>query len=77
MAWGGSLNKEGSDYVRNLRDADKALKFLEGLKRKLNEKEKQMKAAYNQVFSDALILKEQLETASWFEGTGNRQGQEW
>ncbi len=42
MAWGGSLNKEGSDYVRNLREADKTLKFLEGLKRKLNEKEKQI-----------------------------------
>ncbi len=42
MAWGGSLNKEGSDYVRNLREADKALKFLEGLKRKLDEKEKQI-----------------------------------
>ncbi len=28
--------------MRNLRDADKALKFLEGLKRKLNEKEKQI-----------------------------------
>ena len=42
MAWGGSLNKEGSDYMRNLREADKALKFLEGLKRKLNEKEKQI-----------------------------------
>ncbi|MHA1509463.1 MAG: hypothetical protein ACTSO6_12250 [Promethearchaeota archaeon] len=42
MAWGGSLNKNGSDYVRNLREADKALKFLEGLKRKLNEKEKQI-----------------------------------
>jgi hypothetical protein len=42
MAWGGSLNKEGSDYVRNLREADNALKFLEGLKRKLNEKEKQI-----------------------------------
>ncbi len=42
MALGGSLNKEGSDYVRNLREADKALKFLEGLKRKLDEKEKQI-----------------------------------
>ena len=42
MAWGGSLNKDGSDYVRNLRDADKALKFLEGLKSELNEKEKQI-----------------------------------
>jgi hypothetical protein len=41
MAWGGSLNKEGSDHVRNLREADKVLKFLEGLKRDLNEDEKQ------------------------------------
>ena len=42
MAWGGSLNKEGSDYVRNLREADKTLKFLEGLKHELNDKEKQI-----------------------------------
>jgi hypothetical protein len=45
MAWGGSLNKEGSDYLRNLRDADKALKFLEGLKRELNDEEKQIVAS--------------------------------
>ena len=43
----------------------------------LNEKEKQIKATYNRVFSDALILKEQIDTASWFEGTGNKKGQEW
>jgi metal-responsive CopG/Arc/MetJ family transcriptional regulator len=43
----------------------------------LNEKEKQIKAAYNRVFSDALILKEQIDTASWFEGAGNKKGQEW
>ena len=42
VAWGGSLNKDGSDYLRNLRDADKALKFLEGLKRELNDEEKQI-----------------------------------
>ncbi len=42
MAWGGSLNKDGSDYVRNLREADKAIKFLEGLKSELNEEEKQI-----------------------------------
>ena len=41
MAWGGSLNKEGSDHLRNLRKADSAVKFLEELKRKLNDKEKQ------------------------------------
>ena len=43
----------------------------------LDEKEKQIKTAYNRVFSDALILKEQIDTASWFEGTGNKKGQEW
>ena len=42
MAWGGSLNKEGSDYMRNLREADKAIKFLEGLKGELNDEEKQI-----------------------------------
>jgi hypothetical protein len=43
----------------------------------LDEKEKQIKASYDRVFSDELILKEQLETASWLEGTGNKEGQEW
>jgi len=42
MAWGGSLNRDGSDYLRNLREADKALNFLEGLKRELNDKETQI-----------------------------------
>ena len=41
MAWGGSLNKEGSNHLRNLREVDNVLKFLEGFKRKLNENEKQ------------------------------------
>jgi metal-responsive CopG/Arc/MetJ family transcriptional regulator len=43
----------------------------------LDEKEKQIRASYNRVFSDELILKEQLETASWLEGAGSREGQEW
>ncbi|MBY9015844.1 MAG: hypothetical protein KGD68_09160 [Candidatus Lokiarchaeota archaeon] len=42
MAWGGSLNKEGSDHVRNLREADNVIKFLERLKQKLNNEEKQI-----------------------------------
>jgi len=42
MAWGGSLNKEGSDHLRNLREADKVIKFLEGLKGELIDKEKQI-----------------------------------
>ena len=43
----------------------------------LKEKEMQIRAVYNHVFSDALILKEQLDTAAWLEGTGSKEGQEW
>jgi len=43
----------------------------------LNEKEKQLKDAYNRVFSDELIRKEQLGTAAWFEGAGSKVGLEW
>jgi hypothetical protein len=42
MAWGGSLNQEGSNHLRNLREVYNVLKFLEGFKRKLNENEKQI-----------------------------------
>ena len=43
----------------------------------LDEKEKQIKASYDRVFSDELILREQIETATWLEGSGNKEGQEW
>ena len=42
----------------------------------LGEKEKQIKASYNRVISDELILREQLETATWLEESGNKEGQE-
>ena len=43
----------------------------------LDEKEKQIRASYDRIFSDELVLREQLETASWLEGTGSKEGQEW
>ncbi|MFX0105054.1 MAG: hypothetical protein ACFE75_06155 [Candidatus Hodarchaeota archaeon] len=39
MAWGGSLNKNGSDYIRKLREADRVIGFLEKLKEDLNPDE--------------------------------------
>jgi hypothetical protein len=39
MVWGGSLNKEGSDYLRNIKKADEVIKFLERLKDQLNDEE--------------------------------------
>lgn len=43
----------------------------------LNEKERQIKEAYNRVFSDDSIRKEQLETSLWFDGAGSIEGLEW
>ena len=43
----------------------------------LTEQKKQVREAYNRVFSDDSIRKEQLETALWFDGTGSKEGQEW
>jgi uncharacterized protein YeeX (DUF496 family) len=45
MAWGGSLNKEGSDYIRKIMEADKVIKFLENLKNAIKEKEKEAVSA--------------------------------
>jgi hypothetical protein len=36
MAWGGSLNRQGSDHIRKLREADKVIGFLENFKKDLN-----------------------------------------
>ncbi len=41
MAWGGSLNKEGSNHIRKLREADKVIGFLENFKKDLNPEEKE------------------------------------
>ena len=41
------------------------------------EKNRDIKAAYDQVFSDEAIKNEQLGCARWFEGLGTEEGQEW
>ena len=43
----------------------------------LSDKERQIKDSYNRIFSDESIKTEQLQTAIWFDGTGNQGGQEW
>ncbi len=43
----------------------------------LAEKKISIKKAYDEVFSDNSIRKEQLETAKWFENVENKEGQEW
>ena len=41
MAWGGSINLNGSNYLRKIREIEKVLKFLEEFKNELSSKDKE------------------------------------
>lgn len=43
----------------------------------IDERSRQIKQAYDRVFSDETVVKEQLDTASWLDGSGSDTGQEW
>jgi hypothetical protein len=43
----------------------------------LDEQANEIREAYDRVFSDDSVVKEQLDTAAWFEGSGKEEGQEW
>ena len=48
------------------------------LKEKISEeRNRSVKEAYDRIFSDESACNEQLQTAGWFEGSGNTEGQEW
>ncbi|MBN1802985.1 MAG: hypothetical protein JW891_15860 [Candidatus Lokiarchaeota archaeon] len=40
MAWGGSLNKNGTDYLRKLRELENTVRILEKLKENLSQEKK-------------------------------------
>lgn len=40
MAWGGSINLKGTDYLRKVREMDKVLKFLEEFKKDITTEER-------------------------------------
>ncbi len=41
MVWGGAFDEKGSDYIRNLVQAEKTIKFLEKFKEEVNQDEKE------------------------------------
>jgi len=43
----------------------------------MSERNRHIKDAYDRIFSDKSIRKEQLNCAMWFEGLGTEEGQEW
>jgi len=66
------------DKISRLKGISRSKFISELLREKVrNEEERQLREAYNRVFSDDLIQKEQLDTAEWFEGSGNNEGQGW
>lgn len=52
MAWGGSLNKDGSDYIRKLKKVEKILHFLENFKKSLKDEEKKKVAEVIDIITD-------------------------
>ena len=54
-------------------------KFISTILREtlISQRNRQIKDAYDQAFSDESIRKEQLASARWFEGLGTEEGQEW
>jgi metal-responsive CopG/Arc/MetJ family transcriptional regulator len=42
-----------------------------------HEKKEFLKQAYDRVFSDEKMQKQQRDTTKWFEGAGSEEGQEW
>jgi metal-responsive CopG/Arc/MetJ family transcriptional regulator len=66
------------DRIRTKRGVSRS-KFITLLLREklMDEQEREVREAYDRVFSDPAIAKEQLETAAILDGTGKDEGQEW
>ena len=54
-------------------------KFISSVIREkiMKEKDRNLKEAYDRVFSDDAVRKEQLDTVNWFLKADSNEGQEW
>ena len=66
------------DGIRSRRGVSRS-KFITLLLRQkiLDEQAREIQEAYDRVFSDESVAKEQVDTAAWFAGSGRDEGQEW
>ncbi len=55
MTWGGSLNKNGSDYIRKLREADRVITFLENLKEHLSPKKQSFLSKTIEIITEYIL----------------------
>jgi metal-responsive CopG/Arc/MetJ family transcriptional regulator len=66
------------DAIRSRRGVSRS-KFITLLLRQKvqDEQEREIREAYDRVFSDEAVVKEQLDTAAFLDGSGKEEGQEW
>ena len=66
------------DDIRSKRGVSRS-KFITLLLREkiMDEQAREIREAYDRVFSDESIVQEQLDTTAGFEGSGKDEGQEW
>ena len=66
------------DDIRSKRGISRS-KFIALLLREkiMDEQAREIREAYDRVFSDESVVQEQLDTAACFEGSGKDEGQEW
>ena len=66
------------DKISKMKGVSRSSFISKAIREKIQEeKEQSLIEAYNRVFSDDQIRKEQLETSEWFEASGNNEGQGW
>ncbi|HWR92069.1 MAG TPA: ribbon-helix-helix protein, CopG family [Desulfobacterales bacterium] len=66
------------DAIRSRRGVSRS-KFITLLLRQKvqDEQEREIRETYDRVFSDEAVVKEQLDTAAFLDGSGKEEGQEW
>ncbi|MGB8425545.1 MAG: ribbon-helix-helix domain-containing protein [Desulfobacterales bacterium] len=66
------------DDIRSKRGVSRSKFITLLLREKIMETQvREIREEYDRVFSDESIVREQLDTAAWFEGSGKDEGQEW
>jgi len=66
------------DEIRGKRGISRSKFITNVLREKIkDDRVREIREAYDRIFSDKSVIKEQLETATWFEGSGKNEGQEW
>ena len=66
------------DEIRGKRGISRSKFITNILREKIkDDRAREIREAYDRIFSDKSVIKEQLETATWFEGSGKNEGQEW